>query len=260
MKKELLSLIGCGWLGKPLAQHLQRSGHNILATTSHDKSAEFAADDIPYITLDIGHDLVTESIRNCDILIYMVPPLQLPLVKYFFDQIPKDKKIIFISSTSVYGKNLGVVDEGTKNHTTNTNSPLLSETENYLTERFTHITILRFGGLYGDKRHPVYFLQGKTGLVGGNAFLHLVHRDDCIKAIMTVIKTASWGEIFNVVSDVKLKKNEYYEMMAKKLGLIPPHYLNEEKKVPETMISNTKSKVKLKMMYMDPSEFCTFSE
>lgn len=260
MKKELLSLIGCGWLGKPLAQNLQRSGHNILATTSHDKSAEFAADGVPYITLDVGRDPVPESIRHCDVLIYMVPPLQLSLIKHFFDQIPEDKKIIFISSTSVYGKNLGAVDEENKIHTSTASSPLLVETEDYLIKRFPHITVLRFGGLYGDKRHPVYFLQGKPGLTGGNAFLHLVHRDDCIKAIRAVMETSSWGEIFNILSDVKFKKNEYYTMMAKKLGLTPPEYLSEENKTSETLISNTKSKMKLKMTYLDPSEFCTFSE
>lgn len=260
MKKEVLSLIGCGWLGKALALDLQSSGHNIISTTASDKAADFAQSDVPYIQLDVALDLVPESIKNSDTLIYMIPPLGLSHVKHFFDQIPSDKKIIFISSTSVYGRNLGPLDEDDQHHACSTNSPLLLETESYIKNKFSHATILRLGGLYGYKRHPVYFLQGKTELVGGHAFLHLVHRDDCLKAIKAVLTNSIWGDTFNIVNDVKFRKSEYYIMMANKLNLTPPQYLHYEKSMKETIISNTKSKLKLGMTYLDPSEFCTFSE
>ena len=260
MKKELLSLIGCGWLGKALALDLQSSGHNIMATTAHDKSTEFAQDDVPYIQFDAALDQAPEHIKHSDVLIYMVPPLGVSHVKHFFDQISPDKKIIFISSISVYGKNLGNLDEEAEHHVCSTGSPLLLETENYIKNRFSHASILRLGGLYGYKRHPSFFLAGKTELTGGHAFLHLVHRDDCIRAIKAVLMTNSWSETFNIVSDVKHRKNEYYSMMATKLNLAPPQYLHYEKSLKETIISNAKSKMKLNMTYLDPSEFCTFSE
>lgn len=260
MKKEIISLIGCGWLGKALALDLQSSGHNLIATTAHDKTTEFAECDVPYIKLDAAVDNVPESIKNSDVLIYMVPPLSVSHVKKLFDQIPVDKKIIFVSSTSIYGKNLGQVDETLEHHECSTGSPILLETENYIKERFRFATILRFGGLYGYKRHPVYFLQGKDELTGGHAFLHLVHRDDCIKAIKAVLVKKVWGEIFNITGDVNLRKNEYYTMMAAKLNLLPPKYIVYDKSMKETVISNAKSKIVLGMTYLDPSEFCTFSE
>lgn len=260
MKKDLLSLIGCGWLGKALALDLQKAGQNIIATTAHDKSADFAADAIPYTKLDAAMDDVPDSIKESDVLIYMVPPLGFSHVKKFFDQIPTDKKIIFISSTAIYGKNLNHVDETLEHHECSTGSPLLLETENYIIGRFKQATILRLGGLYGYKRHPVYFLQGKDELTGGHAFLHLVHRDDCIKAIKAVLEKSSWGEIFNIVSDVSLRKSEYYTMMAERLHLLPPKYIVYDKSMKETVISNAKSKFKLGMSYKNPSEACTFSE
>jgi len=260
MKKEFLSLIGCGWLGKALALDLQESGHNLIATTAHDKAAEFTESGVPYIQLDAAVDNVPDSIKKSDVLIYMVPPLSVSHVKKLFDQIPVDKKIIFISSTSVYGKNLGNVDETLEQHLCSTGSPILLETENYIKERFKFATILRFGGLYGYKRHPVYFLQGKDELTGGHAFLHLVHRDDCIKAIKAVLGANAWGEIFNIIADVNFRKNEFYTMMAKKLNLLPPKYIVYDKSMKETKISNAKSKMILGMTYFDPSEFCTFSE
>ena len=255
MKKETLSLIGCGWLGKSLALDLKTSDYKIIATSLSDKSTDFTQNGIPYIQMDVATDLVDERIKNSDIVIYMIPPLSLSHVKHFFDQIPSDKKIIFISSTSVYGKNLGPVDEDTINHACSTSSPLLLETENYIKNRFSLATIIRPGGLYGKKRHPLYFLQGKTELVGGHAFLHLTHLDDCLSAIKAVVKNSAWGETFNIVGDVRLRKNEYYPMMAAKLNLTPPQYLQYEKSMKETIISNTKSKLKLSMTYLDPIEY-----
>lgn len=258
MKKEFLSLIGCGWLGKPLALDLIQSGYSILATTSHDKSSEFSASAVPYTTLDISSHTVPAPILNSDVLIYMVTPKPLAEVQHFFEQIPADKKIIFISSTSVYGKSMGEINEGIPLDPNNTSSPLLIETESYIKTKFKNATILRFGGLYGDKRHPVFHLQGKTNLTGGGAYIHLVHRDDCIRAIKSVIEHSCWGEIFNIVSDVSFNKKDYYTLMAIKLGLTPPTY-TENAAINETKITNEKSKEKLNMHYQKPSEFYTSS-
>ncbi len=255
MKKETLSLIGCGWLGKELAVDLADSNHNIIATTLSDKTTDFILAGVTYIKMDVTTDLVDERIINSDIVIYMIPPKELIYVKHFFDQIPVDKKIIFISSTSVYGKNLGQVDEETKNYEHFASSPLLIETETYIKTRFPRATIMRPGGLYGKKRHPINFLQGRTEVAGGHAFLHLTHLEDCLMAIKAIIKNSVWGETFNIVSDIKYKKNEYYPMMAQKLNLPSPHYLEYEKSMNETSISNAKSKLKLGMTYLDPGNF-----
>ena len=255
MKKETISLIGCGWLGKELALDLKDTGYNSIATTLSDKAAVFAQIGIPYIQLDVALEIVPETIKNSDVLIYMIPPLGLSHVKHFFDQIPTDRKIIFISSTSVFGKNLGEVNEETINHACSTSSPLLLETENYIKNRFSKATIVRPGGLYGNNRHPVFFLQGRTELVGGHAFLHLTHQSDCLMAIKAILNNSVWGETFNIVSDVKYRKNEYYTMMADKLNLSTPQYLQYEKSMNETMISNSKSKLRLGMTYLDPSEY-----
>lgn len=255
MKKEKLSLIGCGWLGKALALDLQKSGHNIIATTASDKNAEFAKIGVPYIQFDIILNIVPEIIKNTDVLIYMVPPLKFNEVKTFFDQIPLNKKIIFISSTSVYGKNLGQLDEETVHATSSPRTSSLLETENFIKNRFSLYTILRLGGLYGYKRHPIYFIQGKSHRAGGHDFLHLTHLDDCLAAIKAVLNNSVWGETFNIVSDVKFRKQDYYTSMANKLNLPPPQYLQYEKTLKETIISNAKSKLKLGITYLDPSDF-----
>lgn len=254
MKNEFLCLIGCGWLGKPLAKTLKNDGYRIVATTAHDQSVEFQNDGISYIRYDLAQDPLPSLALDADVIVYTIPPLEISVVKHFFDQLPADKKIIFTSSTAVYGKNMGAVNEDTPLDLNNTHSPLLLETENYLRTRFKAATILRLGGLYGDKRHPVYFLQGKKGLTNGQEFIHLVHQQDCIKAISSVIEHELWGKTLNIISDLRITKRDYYTDMAEKLSLPLPEYVESDKGMKETKISNQKSKELLVINYLNPNQ------
>jgi len=256
MKNEKICLIGCGWLGKPLALHLIAAGYSVTATTAHNKSSEFKSDGIPYIQFDIASSPeVPDEIINADVLIYTIPPLELTLVKSFFDKIADDKKILFTTSTSVYGKNLGDVDETFEIKIEQTNSALLVETEKFLRSRFTNLTIIRPGGLYGGKRHPIYFLQGKKDLKTGHELLHLVHFKDCIKAIETIVKKDIWNETFNLVSNLSIPKRDYYTTIAAKHSLPLPEYSDLEDRMVQTRISNEKSKKLLKIDYLDPNDY-----
>jgi hypothetical protein len=246
MKNEKICLIGSGWLGKPLAIQLLAAKYLVTATSRSGLESTLKLD------LELK-GVVPNDIVDSDVLIYTIPPLDLEFVKTFFDQIPQNKKILFTSSTSVYGKNVGLVDENFKLNINNTNSPLLIETENYLINRFENLTIIRPGGLYGLKRHPVFFLQGKTGLTSGNEYLHLVHQTDCINAIQSILSKNTWGEIFNLVSNEKILKKDYYSNMALKLNLTPPTFIEGVLNLAQTQISNKKSKLILKIDYLDPN-------
>ncbi len=256
MKNEKICLVGCGWLGLALSRHLTQAQYQVLATTAHDKTEEFKESAIPYIPFDLnGNDLVPEKILKADVIIYMIPPLELQIVKKFFDKFPHNKRIIFTSSTSIYGKNLGFVHESFTPDIHHTGSPLLLQTEEYMRSRFRNLTILRPGGLYGVKRHPIFSLQGKKNLTSGEDLLHLVHQDDVIHGILSVLEGNMWGEVFNLVSDLRVPKKEYYTAMANKHGLTPPEYIADDNSINPTRISNEKSKLKLKIIYLDPNQF-----
>jgi hypothetical protein len=255
MKKLKLGLVGCGWLGKPLAKRLlELSEYKILATSSHDRTLEFQAEGIPYICFDLNTAVAPAQLLECDIIIYTVPPLELGLVSNFFKQLSSDKKIIFTSSTSVYGKNLGNVDEKSLLSKINTSSPLLLSTEEMLSTQFNNLTIIRPGGLYGANRHPVNFLANKKNISGGNDWLHLVSQADCINAIISIMQNNVWGEVINLVSDLRMRKKDYYTEMANKFSLEAPLYTEEKCETP-TKISNEKSKNILKISYLNPRDY-----
>lgn len=254
MNKNKIAIIGCGWLGLPLVKKLSALGHSITTTTTTlDKNIELN-NFFSSIIFDVTKNRPNKELTNSNVLIYTIPPLGKNEVESFFQNIDQDKKIIFISSTSIYGKNQGVVDEDSSFDPKSKNALVLRKAEEFLKIQFKNLSIVRPGGLYADKRHPIYFLAGKTGITSGDEYLHLVHRDDCINAVTKMIELNLIGEDFNLISDLRILKKDYYTNLAKKLHFTPPIFEHFPVLNP-TNISNEKSKKLLQLNYQDPSLF-----
>ncbi len=245
-----ITLIGSGWLGGPLFNRLTSRYSNVIATSRHTSTSS--------IELDLKtKPIAPEAILKSDIIVYTIPPLELECITHFFDQFSPDKKILFTTSTSVYSRVMGEVDEKTQLDPKDSNSPLLVETEKYLMKKFKNCTIVRPGGLYGLHRHPVFFLAGKNNLNNGNEYLHLASLNDCLEGISLIIEKKCWGEIFNFVSDLRIRKKEYYPAMAKKLALPDINYSEDESINDKSTlnVSNLKSKTLLGLRYEDPRNY-----
>lgn len=245
MKNGKIGLIGVGFLGKPLAQKLTQEGYDVVGTTTRE--------------FDLLKDPVPANLKSCDVVIYDVPPLTgLEAVERCFQQFPSEQKFIYISSTSIFGPVAGPIDESYTPPENSPYAPVVLALEQIAKRQFINLCLLRFGGLYGNtetaKRHPATFLAGKTHLKTGGEFLHLVHIEDCIEAILSVIEENFFPGEFNIVSDLRITKKEYYTTMAKILGLEAPEYDDVEVKNP-TKISNEKSKELLGITYRNPLDY-----
>jgi nucleoside-diphosphate-sugar epimerase len=247
-KKLKITVVGCGWLGLPLCESLIAAGHEVTATTTTPEKKETLSKIIDIRLFDVTKDIPDQNLLAADLIIYTIPPLGLGEIERFFHVVDRNQKIIFISSTSVYGKSAGVVDETSEKNSFTKNGKYLSFSENYLRALFPNLTIIRPGGLYDESRHPVYSLQGKMGLTTGSELLHLVHRDDVIEAIKQIIENQLWSEDFNLVNDLRVPKKDYYSEVAQKLGLTPPQYISSQDVNP-TNINNGKSKNRLALLY-----------
>lgn len=247
-----ISVIGCGWLGLPMCQSLKSQGHNVTTTASQAIKKNELDSQFKTILFDIKSDLINDDLLNADVIIYTIPPLGFKEVESFFKTVRSDQKIIFISSTSVYGKSLGECNENTPLNPDTKNGKLLFESEMFLHQNFKNTTIIRPGGLFGEFnnkcRHPIHFLQGKKDLTNGSEWLHLVDGHDCIKAIITIIKNNLWNDDFNLINDMRIRKSEYYPQIAQQLRFLAPHYLDHPLLNP-TKISNEKSKKILSLNY-----------
>ncbi len=260
MNKKI-GVLGCGWLGFPLAKYLLANNHHVYgSTTSIDKLDLLKENGIhPFhislSTTEIKGD-IQSFLSNIEILIINIPPrLRGNNTESFVDKITllhaevkksSVKKLIFISSTSVYGNVNGTVTEATvPKPSTASGRQLLECEERFLSDESLNTTIIRFGGLIGPNRHPVTMLSKRSNLNNGDSPINLIHLDDCIHMINTIIENDYWNEVFNGVYPLHPSKKEYYTAEAQKRGLPAPDYLHNS--------SNNSNKIVINQNFIDKS-------
>lgn len=239
-KMEQISILGCGWLGLPLAVSLQRKGYRIKgSTTSAKKKDDLRQVEIQPFLIELGAEKtigdVSEFLEGSRILIINVPPgmrgnspelFSTKMEKFipFINQ-SEIENVLFVSSTSVFGDSQGVVDENTTPIPDSFSGSDLLKTEELLkSSPGFKTTILRFGGLIGEDRHPVNYLSGRTNLKGGNAPVNLIHRKDCIRLIERIIEINFWGKTIHGVFPLHPIKKKYYTQQALLKELPLPHF------------------------------------
>ena len=252
--------MGCGWLGLPLAKAFIKGGYLVRGTTtSENKLSKLQKVEISPFLISLSEEKIVGDISgflaDSEVLIVNVPPklrggnqenyvkkMQLLLESV---KAAKTKKVIFVSSTSVYGNIEGEVTEETMPQpNTESGKQLLASEDLFKNTSELRTTIIRFGGLIGPDRHPVTMLSGRKGLKNGNHPVNLIHLDDCISILSLVIKNNWWGEIFNAVYPLHPAKKEYYFQEAVKRGLILPQYVQNSKKSGKKIASNRLINVK----------------
>lgn len=229
-----IGIIGCGWLGLPLAEHLLGLGYSVAGTTqSQEKCALLTQKGIEAHQLEQEDFKKPQSwLRSCDYIILNIPPSQFQedyastLVE-LMKNCANPTKVIFTSSTSVYADNNCEVNENTPIEGGKRNGKWVIDAEDALRQLLgKRLTILRLAGLVGGKRHPVKYMSGKT-YPGANTPINLIHLDDCIQIIIALLESNKWGEIYNACSPDHPPKEEYYTYAAKQLGVPAPTFTKE---------------------------------
>lgn len=247
MNKGRISILGCGWLGMPLAKHFLERGFEVNGSvTSAEKFGLLQEAGIkPYrIVLSDSSSTVDDfTFFDCDVLIVSIPPRRIAGIEQIFPlQIAQlialilkaeIQKVIFISSTSVYPDQLQIAKE-TDDLTPEKESGkgLVVAEELLLNRSEFKTTILRFGGLIGADRNPARFLLKSTRAIA-NAPVNLIHQDDCIGIISELVNQQIFGEILNACSPEHPLKKDFYGKAARISGL------------PEPVISDVSAEYKL---------------
>lgn len=231
-----LSILGCGWLGLPLAEAMIQKGFEVKgSTTSPDKLALLQSAHINAYAINLSATGIKGEIaaflEGSEILVIDIPPKakegNFPdKIRMLLPYIEKAgiAKIIFVSSISVYSDETPLVTEQTIPMPVTESGKQLLEAEQVLGDKFPQTTVIRFGGLIGGERHPVKHLAGKTGRENPDAPVNLIHRDDCIGIILRIIERDAWGEVFNGVAPSHPTRKEYYTFKAEAYGLPLPMF------------------------------------
>ena len=249
-----IGIIGCGWLGLPIAKSLVKDGYTVYGTTTtSDKIKPLQIAGIHAYKIRLLEDNIEGNISsflsNLNVLIINVPPRLrgvnkedfVKKMQFLHGEIKKTKcsKIIFASSTAVYGNTKGTVTEDTQVSPKTESSKQLVLSENiFLTDPDLQTTILRLGGLIGPNRHPITMLSGRKGLKNGDSPVNLIHLEDCISIVKECITNDYGSTIINAVYPKHPTKKEYYTQEAIKRGIAPPEYTDSDEQNSKKVVSH----------------------
>jgi nucleoside-diphosphate-sugar epimerase len=221
-------VVGCGYVGKPLAERLVSEGHEVLGVSrkATDSDPNFAV-----LACDVTRPKsVARLPREFDWVINAAASSKGGVDEYRAVYLQGTKnllahlhfsKYIFTSSTSVYAQTDGsLVTESSPTEPVSPTSRVLRETEQLLLDSSPPAIILRLAGIYGPGRGHLFqqFLRGEARIHGhGNRLLNMIHRDDVVDVIIRALQRGSPGEIYNVTDNEPVTEREFFQWLAEKL-------------------------------------------
>ncbi|WP_286297433.1 NAD(P)H-binding protein [Vibrio apostichopi] len=260
-------IVGAGWVGAPLSEHLVKHGNQVVVTKTTQAGADaigneripcevFSFDAIqPERAIGQLYSLLLEN--NTEIVIGSFPPgfRKGAGVEYadYWQQLTSAcqkanvKKLIMVSSTTVYPTKPGVLYEQDASLTLSTsadeqasafsdNARVMLQAEQLVMDSGIDYTILRFSGLIGPSRHPSRFAS-KLKQVSSQAPANMLHLDDAIGAVDFAINQLH-NEVVNVTTPNTVSKAEFYAAALKSANSSEP--LPPIVDTPDKLISSKK--------------------
>jgi nucleoside-diphosphate-sugar epimerase len=234
--QKTITILGCGWLGLPLAVKLTGSGWKVKgSTTNPDKLNTLAENNIdPYLVQLKQLDITDPAFFDSDVLLINIPPaLRKQTEQEYIAQMmalvqavvkSPVRHVVFISSTAVYpelNKVITDVSEVDGNNALYRSELLFTQNTAFKT------TVIRLAGLIGPGRHPSRFFAGKQNIPNGQAPVNLILLDDCIGIIEQILAQQKFGFTWHVAAPTHPEKQEFYTAATKQAGLALPGFIDE---------------------------------
>ncbi len=262
----IVSILGCGWVGMPLAHNLLQTGYVVKgSTTRADKQATISQLGAqPYqlqLTPELSQD--PDDFFACDVLVVTMPPPRSSEVSderayltrqaaVILEHLAPTAHLIVTSSTSVYAKRNHIVSEADDTPPESARGQALRAFEQAFQKR--PVTILRLAGLFGKDRQPGRFLAGRQNLAGGASPVNMVHGDDVVAAIERVIGAYQEGQdvsgTFNICADTHPTRASFFQQAARHANLPLPTFSGENR--PYAQIDNQTFKRRFDFAYHYP--------
>ena len=275
-------IIGCGYVGAQLGSDLVNQGHQVCGLSrSTERDAELEKHGIQPVHADItnaselsklppdfdwvvncvssGRGSTPETYKS----IYLEGTRN--ILNWLKPSPPK--KLVYTSSTSVYGQHAGECvheDDETKPRTEF--GEILLQTEQELINAFKETkfpaVILRVAGIYGPGRlhYLDTFMSGKAVVYGQQGrHLNMIHRDDVAGAIRCALRDGKAGRIYNACDDEPVTQQHFYQWAANMLLKSPPEHVPASSEPPrkrgtgDKLIVNKRIKMELGYKFRFPN-------
>lgn len=238
----IVSIVGCGWFGLELGKKLVMEGHHVRgSTTSPAKLPVLENEGIEPFLIDFTGEGISPAdplFFHCDVLVITIPPKvrsnhanrYIPILQSLILSLTDHAvhRVIFISSTGVYGDVNSRVDETTIPLPHSLSGKTLLEAESLFRQNNSFATtIVRFAGLTGPGRDPANFFSGKKDIPNGRAPVNLIHLDDCCGVCLAILKQQAFGYIINACAPDHPEKMEFYSKCCIRAGIPQGEFSDE---------------------------------
>ncbi|MBX0289353.1 SDR family NAD(P)-dependent oxidoreductase [Hymenobacter sp. HSC-4F20] len=240
--RPTVAVLGCGWLGLPLAQALVGAGYPVHGSTTTPGQLLTLRDAgirpfllrlAPSLT-PTDADTLQALLHGVDVLVLNVPPTRAAGSPQAYPALLRPvaeatvlsgvRHVLLVSSTGVYADEPRLMQESDALAAFTAEAPLL-QAEALFQPPFH--TVVRLAGLIGPGRSPGRFLAGRAGVPHGEAPVNLIHLQDCISLLTCIIERNLWGHTFNASAATHPTRRAFYTAAATRLGLQPPTFLEE---------------------------------
>jgi len=251
-------IIGCGYVGLPLALRLVEQGHEVSGWVHSAASAGLLA----------GHHLrrvIAGSVadgemwdavnENVDLVIHCASSGRGGIGAYeevflqgvlMMNARQPNARRFFVSSTSVYGQTQGeVVTEGSPGDPATETGRILREAEKAALA--SGATVVRSSGIYGPNRGVLFekFRRGEAVIEGdGTRWINQIHQRDLVSALAHLFESGAPGEIYNATDDTPVTYHDFYAWCSEFLRQPMPPYgpVNTQRKrgLTNKRVSNAK--------------------
>jgi nucleoside-diphosphate-sugar epimerase len=235
-------IIGCGYLGWRVARRWHAGGHRVWATTRRpEHAAELAALGLHPVVADVLNPATLAELPRADTVLSCVGfdrsagvPMRSVYVEGLsnvLDRLPRPGRLLYVSSTGVYGQDQGEeVGETAVTEPADESGRTVLQAEQLLYERLPEAIVLRFAGIYGPGRLlRLGALQAGEPLVGDpDRWLNLIQVEDGAAAVLAAAEHGRGGAVYNVSDDRPILRGDFYSLLARLLGAPPPRFVKPE--------------------------------
>lgn len=240
-------IIGCGYLGLRVARAWREAGDDVWALTrSADHAAQFEQQGITPL---LGDVLDRDSLRQ-------LPETETVLHAVGYDRsaaagkrevyvtglanvlqaLPAGcRRLIYVSSTSVYGQSQGEwVDETSPCEPTSEGGRICRDAEQVARDNFRGaggVSVLRLSGIYGPGRLAarIEALRQQRPIAGHpDGWINLIHVDDARQVVQTCATISEPVDTLLVSDDEPMRRRDYYSRLTAALGVPEAIFTGED--------------------------------